>query len=464
MTNEWDGTPWAGAAVPMDYWSLRSRRIQEERLNTRAIDSFANYPGLTEQLLRVQGLSPRPWRAASIREALGVPAIFRAVALISNTTGSLAVEAYRKGRKLTDDDTPRVIQRPDPFRTPRDFYRDTAFYIATRGEAWWWVGARDGDGSALSLIVVPPWEVTITETKDRLRPIIKWKDREMRREDMRHITFLPDETGYRGIGPLQVCGAAASVAVESQEWAANFYATGGNPSVNLHSEVELVGNEAEDLRNQWMATPPNMPQVTSGPYELREVPRNEHGAQMLDARMANNGDAARMYGIPGALLEYGRDGSSVTYQNVTEVFTLYVKVCLAPDYLEAIEQEMSDLLPRSTTARFNVKGFERADVKTRWQVYETAVKVIGQDEAAAWAREQEGFEPGDVEYAPVPFAPPAAVPSSLPINTRSAEPVRCDGTRLLRGVIRPCGKLLAEAGPFVGTCPRCRKAYEVVAA
>jgi HK97 family phage portal protein len=447
---------------PVDMWEMRLQRIQEEKLQTRAIDSFTDYPGLTEQLLRVQGLTPRPWRVASIREALGVPAIFRAVALISNTTGSLAVEAFRRGVRLEDDETPRLVQRPDPFRIPRNFYRDTAYYLASRGEFWWWVGARDSDGNALSLIVIPPWEVTVTPTNDRLRPTVKWLDREMRREDLRHGTFLPDDSGYRGVGPLQMCGAAVSVSVEAQEWAANYYATGGNPSVNLHSEVELVPDEAAELRNQWMQTPPNMPQVTSGPLSLRENPgqKNVAAAQMLDARMANNGDAARMFGMPGSLLEYASSGSSLTYQNLEGEFTKFVRACLAPDYLEPIEQELSDLLPRSTTARFNVKGFLRADIKTRFEVYS-----IGIDKGimtAEMAQREEGIIAGDVEFAPVPFAPPAAVPSSLPINTRSAEPVRCDGTRLLRGVIRPCGKLLAEAGPFVGRCPRCAKQYTPV--
>jgi len=34
-----------------------------------------------------------------------------------------------------------------------------------------------------------------------------------------------------------------------------------------------------------------------------------------------------------------------------------------------------------------------------------------------------------------------------------------DYTGMLKGVLRPCNKLLAEAGPFHGTCPRCGKGY-----
>lgn len=462
--------PKPGQADRYDRAALAQRHVRSiPDLQTRAIDSYTTYPGWSEQILAAQGITDRPWRGAAIREALGVPAIFRAVTLISNTTGSLGVEAYRNGVKLSDLDTPRLIKRPDPFRIPRDFYRDTANHLASRGEYWWWVAARDTDGMALSLIVVPPWEVTVTvNQRDRLRPTIKWLDREMPREDMIHGTFQLDETSLRGIGPLQACGAAVSVAVESQEWAANFYA-GGNPSWlikaagSLSDDPDTAIHEADTLRAQVMGRDPNTPMVIDeGIEEVKDFPVNAQGSQMLDARMHDVGEAARMFGIPGSLLEYQSSGSSLTYQNLEQEFTKFVRTCLAPDYLEPIEQQLSDLLSRSTVARFNVVGFQRADVKTRWEVYKLAVDVLGQEEAASIARTGEGIIPGDVEFAPIPFSPPAALPTSLPIQQRAAPvivptEIRCEGTRVRNGIIQKCGKLLAA--DWHGRCPRCKRQY-----
>ena len=80
------------------------------------------------------------------------------------------------------------------------------------------------------------------------------------------------------------------------------------------------------------------------------------------------------------------------------------------------------------------------------------------------ARVDEGMVPGDVEYAPVPLAAPAAIPTLLPINRTAIDAeVRCDGRRMLRGLMANCGKKLAERGPFIGTCPRCGKQYEAAA-
>ena len=85
---------------------------------------------------------------------------------------------------------------------------------------------------------------------------------------------------------------------------------------------------------------------------------------MLDARSHQDGEAARLYGAAGIAGGVQRSGLvSLTYQNIGEVFTLFVKTCLAPNYLEPQEQALSDLLPRSTVARFNVDAFYRPDMQ-----------------------------------------------------------------------------------------------------
>lgn len=410
-------------------------------------------PDLATQMGRLRGgVSARPWRRSTLREAMGVPAIFRSCSLIANTTGSLAMRGLRNEVELPPQSRPRIIVRPDPNRTARKFYRDTAWNLARLGEAWWYVTARDTRDVAMSLYNVPdPAEVRVEASSDPVRPDIFWrgrstKDGTLKRGDMRQLTFLPDETGLRGVGPLQLCGAAVSVAVESQEWAANFYAAGGYPNIWIKAAGTLGGDEdgwstdsqdelgaeseADRLKLAWISSPPNTPKVTDeGIVDIKQFDPSPAGAQMLDARNFQNGEAARMFGIPGSLLEYSQAGSSLTYQNLEGEFTKFIRGGLRIGYLEEMEQEMSDLLTRSTVSLFNTESLEAPDVKTRFEVYKLAQEVLGVDEGGEYARKREGLAPGNVENAPVPLPLPVVVPRAASLM----RDVRCPACARLVG-------------------------------
>jgi phage portal protein BeeE len=253
------------------------------------------------------------------------------------------------------------------------------------------------------------------------------------------------------------------VSVEAQEWAANFYAEGGGPATVIKKagslSPELLDpvtylpdpdgkSEADLLRDQVIGRTPNTAMVIDDTIESIDFKSpSTTGAQMLDARQHQNGEAARMFGVPGSLLEYQQPGSSLTYQNLENEFTKFIRVCLQPLYLEPIEQAMSDLLTRSTVARFNVKGFLRADIKTRFEVHKTAIESGIYD--PAYAQREEGITPGDVEYAPVPFAQPQAVPEPIR-KVASMRDVRCP----------QCKRLVTRSdGRVEGRCSHCKLTF-----
>jgi hypothetical protein len=334
VMSEWDGTAWAGSEP-----------------QTRAVDYADGSLAYFADRLGFYGSGTRAWHLPTIRDALGVPAIARSVTLVAFTGGSLTPQAFRDGRLV---ETPRVIVRPDPFQTPRDFYRDVYWNMATYGETVLWIAHRDGQGYPDALINVPATELMVEDNpRNRLFPIYRWGQLEGSRwspvnprGQFVHITYAKYPGALRGVGPLQLCQAAVSVAVEAQEWAANFYGDGGHPSVLIKHAGELSperknadtylpdpdgSTEADLLRAQWVDKPNNVPRVIDQRIESVDyVQPNPQGAQMLDARNYQNGDAARAFGIPGELLEYAAGGSSLTYKNLADVWINFVRGCLAP--------------------------------------------------------------------------------------------------------------------------------------
>lgn len=420
---------------------------QPEDFQNRSID----FPSFQTQLaaIRTAQAQARPWRQAGVTEALGVPAILAAVSLISNTVGRLSMEAYQEGRLVTDRlQIPRLIVRPNPKTTPREFFRDTAFYLSTRGEAWWWVAHRDVDLAPDALFVVPPWQVVVeANQRDQQNPKVTWLNRVMDNRDMRHITYLPDSMNLRGVGPLQLAGAAVSVTVEADNWAANFF-SGSLPSMVGTTDQDLDEIDLRNLDAQWLEKPSNLPRWMTNGMTMQAAPFDAQKAQLTESRQHQVGEVARMYDMPGPLLEYQMSGSSLTYRNEEDIWTDFQRRCLSPHYLEPIEQEISDLLTRSITAKFNTWELTRADMLTRYQVYESGITksgVLTVDDA----RRMEGLAPGDVNYMPVPPSPPSSDYGPVPFQmlSRSQQDVRCLN----------CKRLLAQqvTPPFIIKCSRC---------
>jgi len=351
----------------------------------------------------LDGLGP-----PSLREALSVPAVFRAVTLISNTIGMLLMQAYASGKLMATQ--PTLVARPGIDGTPRDFWRDTAWGLATRGEYLWRVVDRNADGTARKLMILPPPEVTVSWNPDV--PFVRdyrWRDLKLNPLDVRHGFFARDPWGLRGFGPLQMCGAALSAAVEAEEWAARFFAEGGVPQTVIKVPGKLAAGEATTLLKQWLGEPGNTARVVDMDADPQAHQINPEQGQLLQSRQHSAGNAATMFGINGHLLNYAQSGSSLTYQNTGEVFVDFVRTTLAPGYMTPIEDGVSDLLVRGQTARFNVDELYRADIKTQAEVYST-LKAAGMAEEEA--RSRAGFDQSaELASMPLQSVPPVEVPT-----------------------------------------------------
>jgi HK97 family phage portal protein len=341
----------------------------------KRIDSFVDHPGLTEQLAAVQGIRLDNWNTPSIREAMAVPAVYRAVTFIANLIGSFTMQAWRNGALVTDQrQIPRLVNRPGVFGTPRDFWRDTGTCLAEAGEYIWRIVSRNDDGLADGFLLLPLNEVQVRWDENfPLMRRYKWRDMEIDSDDIEHGFMFRQPGALRGSGPLQVCGAALSVAVEADEWAARFFARGGVPSVDLHTNVNLSDDDADRLLARWEERSSNEARVTSGGLEAKVLQINPEQAQLLDSRKHSSADVATMFGMDADLLNAAVSGSSLTYQNVGQRLDNFIRTTLAPNYLEPIEHGVSERLTRTTVGRFNLQSLLRADVNTQATVYSTLV-------------------------------------------------------------------------------------------
>jgi len=388
----------------------RKRAKELRRLEERALDPSASYPDIDAALYaRFRSTGAAGQLAPTVKEALGIPAVNRAVTMLSTIAATLDLNAYRAGDRIQPD--PPLVARPTKGIPPGRFTRDSVFYMACYGETIWLTTERYAeDGSPASIVPVPPTRLRSDWNgvqHDWYTLDANGKRKGLDPRDVNQVTLLMDPDTGRGIGPMQLCGAALNVAIEADRWAARYFAGGGMPSVFLEATGILGGDEPQTIKDQWLHDPPNMPKVGANitPHVLNHNPEQ---AQLVTSRAHSRGDVALMFGISGRLLEAPVGGTSMTYTNVGDLATELVRLTLAPYYLEQIEQAFSDLLPRGTVARYDVEGFQRADPATRWKIYEQAAKlgVLTAEQIA----DRELIEMEADQAAPAPVALPAPTP------------------------------------------------------
>ena len=96
-------------------------------------------------------------------------------------------------------------------------------------------------------------------------------------------------------------------------------------------------------------------------------------AQFLETQAFTTTEIARLFGVPSSLLLAAVDGKSMTYSNVEQVWTEYVRFSLLK-VLREIETAWSAILPGRQRVRFRVDSLLRADRKTRFEGHKTAIE------------------------------------------------------------------------------------------
>jgi HK97 family phage portal protein len=344
--------------------------------------------------------------ARGLTGPMELPAVERGVELLASTVAQLQPVAYRDGSPLSVELAPRIVTRPDPWSTRYAFLHATVRSMVETGDAFWFLFDPDPETRRpRGARVLDPAEVSVEWDARRFLPVYTWRGRTMTPGvDLAHVPLAPRAGQLRGVSPLQACSHALLAITAAELYASGYYGGAGVPSGVLTSPVELTDDEADALRAAWLAhhssgTP--TPAVLSGGIAYDKVADDPEASQLVETREHGVATVARLLGIPAPLLLVSIGGSSITYANVSQLYVELVRTTVAPLYLAPIEAAMSDLVPRTSSVRFDLGELGRLDVAGRFAVYQAAA-ALGVLDGPAIAR-LEGIRPPD--QVPTPYSP-----------------------------------------------------------
>ena len=309
--------------------------------------------------------------------ALSQPTVFACVRMIAHSVESMPWASFMLGTRQRATDQPAIIRQPDPFAPREVTMKRLATMVLLRGEAFVWLTAHGRDGRPTVAIPIQNEEVDVSWNAKNTQPVYKWRGQLMTLGfDIGHMKYVDDLDLLHGIGPIQAMAGSISGSLKGEQLVAAQFTEGAWVDGVLEAPTKLTEKEAERLRKQWDSAHAGKrgTAVLEGGIEYKPVMMSNTDAQMMEGRSWYARDFARAFGVPAPLLGLSMgEGSSLTYQNIEGVKSQYAQFAVQP-VTDVIEAAFTQWVPNTQHVLFAFAALLRADIATRFSVYDQALR------------------------------------------------------------------------------------------
>lgn len=314
--------------------------------------------------------------------AMGHPAILGAVRLLSELTAALPLIVYERGeggRQRATGHPAHVLlhDEPNDIMTPFQLKETMVTHLLLYGNAYVLV-LRDGR-TPVALWPLHPSRVTLDDADG----VFKYKvatpegPKPYPVADIVHVPILAQD-GLRGQSPVTLAREAIGAALAAEEHAALYFGNSAQPSGVIEHPGHLSDEAARRLGESWRAAHGGRRRQGTAVLEdgakFEAIGSTARDAQLVEARQFAMHLLAAAMRIPAHLLDPSSRG---TYANVETQSLEFLTFTLQP-LLTRIEEALTRRLftrdeRRRYYAEFLVDGLLRADTRTRYDAYKTAI-------------------------------------------------------------------------------------------
>ena len=311
-------------------------------------------------------------------QALTLTAVYRSIQIIATPISKMPLNTYRYATGIeVPVENPVLVNKPDFQDTRRNFLFETVVSLALDGNAFW-LKSYGSNGQVNNLTLIPSNAVTIrTDTDGKIYYDYQVTDQNVVKTtttDIQHLKLFPRAGYLRSLGPIDACNKDISAALDLRNYAANWFGQAGIPTGILKSDKPISSEDANEITERWHAKQSERKVAVLGQgFEWQTVQLNPKDAMFTDVQIQQVQAIARLFGVPARLLLTGVDGSSDTYTNLQDENQVFYRHTIMA-YTDTISDALSECLPRGTRAEFNFEGLFKADMASRFQMYETAIR------------------------------------------------------------------------------------------
>jgi HK97 family phage portal protein len=311
-------------------------------------------------------------------QALTLTAVYRSIQIIATPISKMPLNTYRYATGIeVPVENPVLVNKPDFQDTRRNFLFETVVSLALDGNAFW-LKSYGSNGQVNNLTLIPSNAVTIrTDTDSKVYYDYQVTDQNVVKTtttDIQHLKLFPRAGYLRSLGPIDACNKDISAALDLRNYAANWFGQAGIPTGILKSDKPISSEDANEITERWHAKQSERKVAVLGQgFEWQTVQLNPRDAMFTDVQIQQVQAIARLFGVPARLLLTGVDGSSDTYTNLQDENQVFYRHTIMA-YTDTISDALSECLPRGTRTEFNFEGLFKADMASRFAMYETAIR------------------------------------------------------------------------------------------
>ncbi|MEZ5411040.1 MAG: phage portal protein [Acidimicrobiales bacterium] len=296
--------------------------------------------------------------------ALGISAVYRAIALISGSIASLPGHVVRTHDDGTKERVDSWLDDPGFMQTRYEFWETVLTHLLLHGNAFL-LHIHGGAGQIVSMQIVHPLSVSVKldSAMNKVYEVTLDNGTKQAFDDltMTHIPALSTD-GLRGLSPITVARNSLGIAVAGDRAAARMFSNGPLIAGMVTPEDDLSEDDAKAIKaglDAKVAGYENAGQIPVINRKLKFTPwtMSNEDAQFLQSRQFQIEEIARWYGVPPyELMQTEKQTSWGT--GIEAQQRGLARQVLGP-WAVRVEQRITRLLPDGDKFEFDFSGLER---------------------------------------------------------------------------------------------------------
>lgn len=360
------------------------RRIKQGAASTRDVSTLADpSPQLVTALTGGRTFSGQ---SVSAGKALGLPAFWRGVHLLSGAVGMMPCKVYQRtdGARVEASRTSRpwrlLHERPNDNMAADEYWSLVEAHLKTWGNSWSYK-EYGGDGRIGALWPLNPKRVKVGQRKDgSLYYVVDGDtDNELSDREILHFRGLSPD-GVVGYSPVQLHRQTLGSGLARQEFEGRFWDEDATPNLVLIHPGKIGGGTQEQVdtvKARWEAHHRGRGRhrvaVLQEDMKVEQLSMPLDDAQFIEQKKYGATEIGLILGLPPHMVG-GDSGGSLDYSN-TEARSLdLLKWTLSPDLVRMQNVATADktLMPESWFCEFETGAVLRSTTKERYDAWAVA--------------------------------------------------------------------------------------------